>query len=185
MTEVIRNTRKSRLIADFSEAVVDLVLDGTKAPSKCEIVEKVVASNITGTSSAIRSLLTDEMANELERYFADVCKVAAQAMGDKDYHLVTSAYYKRKRPVPQSYEEARQFVCVFGNGRTGKSAGVRFPDASDQPDAMLLVATEKSIDVINKAIETHQEKMKGAINSPALTDGQRAKLMGHAQFQLS
>lgn len=184
MSGSIRNTRKSRLIAEFSEAVVDLVLEGVQAPSKGEIVERVVASNIVGTSSAIRSVVTDEMANELERYFSEVCKSAGQAMGDVDYHLVTSAFYKRKRPVPQSYEEARQYVCVFGNGRTGKAAGVRFPTEQDQPDAMLLVATEKSIDVINKAIETHMQKTKAMINSPMLTEAQRFSLVGSSPNQL-
>ena len=168
MSEIVRNTRKSRLISDFSDAVVELVAEGNKSPSKGDIVEKVVSANIIGTSSAIRSLLTDEMANELERYFSDVCKCASTALGNVDYHLVTSLYYKRRKPVPQSEAEARSFVCVFGNGRTGKSAGVRVPDSSDQPDVMFYIATEKSIDVINKALATQMERLNKSVQSPAL-----------------
>lgn len=177
MSEVIRNTRKSRLVADFAEAVCELYLEENKSPSKSDIVERLVATNMSGPSAVIRSLLTEEMANELERYFAEVCKSASMALGDVDYHLVTTAYYKgKKRPVPETYEQARRFVCVFGNGQTGKSAGVRFPDASDEPDAMLYIATAKSIDVVNKAIETHLKRLAKASTNSALGVNQQQAL---------
>ena len=181
-----RNTRKSRLVDEMASAIIDLVLEGDRAPSKTQVVVRVVDDSLSdGASSGIRAMLEDETANMLERYWAEVCNKAAEAIDGSAFHYTSQKYYKRKRKVPENMEEAESFVVCFGNGRRGKAAGVRFPGADDEPDAMLLVATKKGIDVVNAAFETHRKRMVNMCMSPALPDGSRAELLEGAVKRIS
>ena len=165
-----RETRKSRMVNDLADGVVSLVNEkGDFAPSKDAIVREVAQSNLSeSASAAARALLEQELANLLETYWSEVCKQAAEELR-LEYHYTSKAYYRKKRTMPQSEVEARQYVVVFGNGRTGKAAGVRFVTEDDAPDPMLLVALEKRIDVISKAIETHRQNIDATIGSAAIS----------------
>ena len=172
-----RNTRKSRLVAEMAEAVCDLVVDGNRSPSKTDIVQQVVNTSLSASASnAIRAMLEDETANTLERYFADVCKAAAESMGGMAYHLVSKSYYKAGSRIPRDMEETQRFVVVFGNGRQDKAAGVRFPTADDEPDAMLTFVTQRDIAVTEAALRTHRERITGRIESPAIGQLKREQL---------
>jgi hypothetical protein len=167
MSEV-RNTKKSRLVSGMADAVVGLVADGNRSPSQAQIVSAIVGRDMgPAASTAFRVLYEDEVANQLERYFSEVC-AAASATLECAHHYTSAAFYAKGMRWPNSEAEARQFVVVFGNGRTGSAMGVRFPTAEDEPDAMLLVATQKKIDVINAAICTHRERTAALLTSPAL-----------------
>lgn len=183
MKNEVRNTRKSRLVNEMAEAIWELVANGNSAPSKGEIVTAVVDASLGDAASpAIRALMEDEVANTLERYFYDACKLAAEFIGGKSpavYHLVSKRFYSAKRRIPRDMEEAQGFVVCFGNGRRGPAAGVRFPCEEDEPDAMLLVATKKGIDVVNAAINTHQERLFRMATSPAIPTDARERLCGN------
>ena len=177
MNDDVRNTRKSRLVNEMSETLWELVMNGNRSPSKSEIVDAVVSNSVTdGASSAIKALLEDETANMLERYFADVCKAAAHALDNSPYHLVSKAFYKKGSRPPRDMEEVTSFVVCFGNGRQSRAAGVRFPCSEDEPDALLLYVTQKDMDVTQKALATHEARIKTRIDSPALPQEKRAEL---------
>lgn len=158
-------TKKSRTITALSTAVVDLVYGETFDPTKAQIVDEVVASSVSeGTPKIVTDVLSAEMANLLETYFADVCKAAADEIG-LPYHYTSKKWYSKTSFMPKSEDEAKQFVVVFGNGRTGKAAGVRFVQPEDEPDPMLLVALMKDITVVNEAIKTRNDRIQGALMS--------------------
>lgn len=175
-----RNTRKSRIVAEMADAIVELVSDGDRAPSKERIVTSIVDNNLgPGADSSVRAILEDEMANILERYWSDICKKASESMNHAAFHYVSRKYYRSRR-MPETYEEALAFVICFGNGRRGKAKGVRFPTEEEEPDAMMLVATQKSIDVVNAAFKTHFKRIERNLDSPALPDDKRLSLKGEA-----
>jgi len=180
MSEV-RNTRKSRIVEQIADAIAELVSGGDTSPSKSEIVSSIVNGSLNEAASpAIRAMLEDEVANNLDRYFSESCEAASKLLAPSGvpaaFHYVTTSYYKARRPVPRSEEEARQYVVCFGNGRTGKAAGVRYPTAEDEPDAMLLIHLQKSSETIRKAVETHNAKFVERLSSPAIGDFARGTL---------
>jgi hypothetical protein len=122
----------------------------------------------SGTSKAMTDLLATELANLLDNYFNDVCKLAEIELS-LPYHLTSREWYKRGAKFPKSEEEARQYVVVFGNGKTGRAAGVRFVTEEDEPDPMLLVSLNKKIDVVNKAIATHNKRLVSVLNSDSVS----------------
>lgn len=182
MSYSTRNTHKSRMLSDISDTIVSLVLDGNQSPSKKAITERLTKANLTeNASSAIYTTVFSELANEVERYFSESCAIASEALEMPDYHLVTSKFYRdfdrNVAPTPQSEHEAKKYVCVFGNGKRGKSEGVRFVTDEDYPDPMHLVYLEKSIDVINSAIETQRTRQKLMLfKTSQLSDAQREQL---------
>ena len=164
----VRNTKKSRLVAEFSEAIIDMYSSEVSAISKGAIVDAVLDNSIgPDASTAIRTMLEDELANELERYFIDSVKDAAQAI-DRPYHLITKKYFKLKK-FPDSKYEAQRCVCTFGNGRTGPAAGVRFVPEGVTDDPFLLLQLEKKIDCSNKSIKTQNKQVEHALQSGAVT----------------
>jgi len=156
-------TKKSRTVAQLSDALVTLVNDGLYDPTKANIVDAVVRDQLSASADKVFiDMMSSETSNMLETYFADVCKAASDDLG-LPYHYTSKLWYRKTAVMPKSEEEARQFVVVFGNGRTGKAAGVRFVTPDDEPDPMLLVALNKQIDVINAAIKTHSDKISRVI----------------------
>ena len=183
MKEQVRNTQKSRMVSEIADAIVGLVTDGEYSPSKRQITENLTKGSLQETASAaIYTTVFSEIANEVERYFAEACARASEALEMPDYHLVTRTYYshfkKNVPPTPKSEVEARQYVCVFGNGKRGKAEGVRFVTPEDKPDPMFLVYAQKSTDVVSRAIQTHLENQKGILNSDQIPDGMRHKMAG-------
>lgn len=178
MTSQTRQTKKSRTVNDLSDALVDLVSNqGIYAPSKTEIVKAAAESNLSpGASIAMRNLLEQEIANMLDSYWTEVCQQAGDELG-LPFHHTSRAYIKRRKPVPMSEAEARQFVVVFGNGRTGKADGVRFVTADDEPDPMFLVHLQKRIDVIQKAIDTHKERVMQDLRHDAVSIPDKSRML--------
>lgn len=174
----VRNTRKSRLVREMAEAVVQLVENGNRAPTKAKIAEQVVDNSMGEfASSVMRTVLQEEISNELERYFSEVCRAAGDAMNGAQFHYTSAAYYRSGKRVPQTYEEAKRFVVCFGNGRTGNASGVRFPTIEDEPDSMLLVATQKAVDVVVASIETHRNRINKMLQAPALPQSEVGALV--------
>ena len=182
----VRETKKSRTVRDLSDALVDLVNNqGLYDPSKADIIKSVADQSMApGASMAMRSLLEQEAANMLEAYWSEVCLQASEELL-LPYHFTSRSYFKRGKPVPQSVEEARQFVVVFGNGSTGKSAGVRFVTKEDEPDPMLLIHLQKRIDVVQKSIETHQHRISTALDSEAVGLADRQRLTNNAPLPIT
>lgn len=163
-----RNTKKSRIVAEMAECTADLVLAGNIAPAKGAVVTCVINNSLgEGASTAIKTLLEDELANELERYYAEVCKAASIILNGAPYHYVKAAYYKKLRKFPESKEEARERMVLFGNGTTGKAVGVRYV-LSDKTDLYLAVQAEKQIDNVNSIINRGNEKLVNMANTGAL-----------------
>jgi hypothetical protein len=174
-TKPVRNTKKSRIIAELSEAIIDQYLTGDNAISKGEIVAMVITNNIgSEASTAIRVMLEDEIANELDRYFYEVVKIAAEAIG-RPHHLVTNKYFKQENLVKSKYT-AQQMVCVFGNGRMGKAAGVRFVPEGVTNDPYLAIAMEKDFCRVKGVNKGLNDRVEEATSSGALTGDTIKKL---------
>lgn len=197
-------TKKSRIVQEISSVIVNLVIDGeVYDPSKTQIVNAVVSDNLgDSTSTTAKLFLETEYSNALENYFSEICEMASAEL-DLPFHYTSKFWYKggivkikdednkviderilRAKTMPTSSVEASRFVVIFGNGRTGKAAGVRFVTKEDEPDPMLLIAMEKKIDVINSAFYTHRERIKKIISSEAigLNDANRFKnLLEHPE----
>lgn len=167
--KTVRNTKKSRLVSEFSECVSLMVIDGITAPSKSQIVDCVARASLDeSVSVAIKTMLEDELANELERYFPDVCK-AAQEVLDAPFHLVNAEFYKKSRKsLAKSKAVARTQVATFGNGRTGKAKGVRFVMQTSSVDIYLAIVAEKRQNTTNCIIKNTNEFLVGAVESGAL-----------------
>lgn len=75
-----------------------------------------------------------------------------------------------------SEEEAKNFVVCFGNGRRGKAHGLRFVRPEDDPDPMMLVATQKAMDVVKQALDTQVERLRKLSQNPSLPMDSRIKL---------
>jgi hypothetical protein len=167
-TKPVRNTKKSRMIAEFAEAIVDRYIGGDNAISKSEIVAEVINNNVGAeASTTIRTMLEDELANELERYFYEAVKVAL-AVIDRPSHLVTKKYFRQEHVAKSKYT-AQQMVCVFGNGRQGKADGIRFVPEGVTDDPLLLISLEKKIDCTNKTVATRNVQLEKDIESGAVT----------------
>jgi len=162
----------------LSEAVVSLFRQGKSDPTKIDILDVAIQNTISeGSPQIVRDVLCVEFGNLLENYFKEVCASAAEEIGCP-YHYTSKKWYASGSFMPKSEEEARAFIVVFGNGRTGKAAGVRFVKEEDEPDPMLLVALSKDIGVINSAISTRIKKVEKAIESGAIGAGDAIKLRG-------
>jgi hypothetical protein len=164
------------MVAEFSESIVDLVASGNEAPSKGCIVDDVVDNNLgQDASPIIRSMMTDELANELERYWRDAVKAAADVI-NTPHHFVTKKYYKRKC-YPKSKDECRSQVAVFGNGRTGPSEGVRFVPEDSHDDVYLAVALEKRMEGVNGQVKAVNKEIGKAVNSGSLPAADQKNLV--------
>jgi hypothetical protein len=174
-------TKKSRMIAELSSAIVSLVQEnGVYSPTKAAIVDYVVQTMVRpGTPTVFTDMLRSETANMLETYFSEVCRAAGDEL-DLPFHYTSKKWHSKKSTFPQSKVEARQYIVMFGNGRIGKAAGVRFVTKDDDPDPMLLCALEKDINMVNAAINSHSQRIKKLLSSDAIsiTDSSifRAKL---------
>jgi len=174
-------TRKSRIINEFAEVISDLYLDDVKDPSKKAIVSAMVSESLGESASiSLVEILTAELANRLDNYFAEICDLSGQII-NLPFHYVSKRWYQhraRRGLMPSDLGEVSKFVVVFGNGRTGKAAGVRFVDASEEPDPMLLFSTSKRVEVVNAAILTHQTNIRKVLGSASISDQDAERLEG-------
>lgn len=174
MSESRRTTKKSRLVEEFSECIVDLVAAGNNAPTKADIVNCVVSNSLhDGVSVAIKTMLEDETANELERYFTDAIKVAANCI-DRPWHYVNKKFYKGK--FPESEEAARQMLVTFANGRTQKAHGVRFV-LEDGPDVFIGLQADKAQARVKGQVKNYVEDISSNIEKGVLAND-RVQLIG-------
>jgi len=189
MKEQVRNTQKSRMVSEIADSIVSMVVDGDMSPSKTKVTEAITKNSLSSNvSSAIYTTVFSEVANEVERYFTEACAKASEELMYPDYHLVTPLYYQHFKgnvpPTPQTKLEARKYVCMFGNGKRGKSAGVRFvkPQESgltnNEADPMFLVYAEKSTEVGNSSIRSHLESQKSLLESSQLPEDSKQKIIG-------
>jgi len=171
-----RVTKKSRMVSEIAECIVDIVAAGNSAPSKGMITECVVTNSLgADASAAIHSLLTDEVANEVDRYFYDSVKAAADVI-DQPWHLTTKEFYRKRNKPPESKEQAKSRVATFGNGRRGPAMGVRFVPEGAIDDLYLAVAMEKRFDNTKSIVDATQRAASQAVDSGALPDGTIKKL---------
>lgn len=176
MNKITRNTKKSRLVSEFSDCLVDMVLSEIVAPSKSQIVDCVVNASLDGgVSVAIKTMLEDELANELDRYFHDVCEASRNVL-DMTYHLVNSKYYKRRKDFPSSKAEARAEIATFANGRTGKAQGVRFITDSENVDVYLAIVAEKRMENTNAVVKNTSDFVSDAVKKGALSKADLKKI---------
>lgn len=168
---------KAGLINDVSLAILDIVSGGNTHPSKKDVLGDMVKRALSaGSSTAVVSMVTNQMAIEIESYWGDASRKASEMMDNRHYHFTSSDFYEEGCKKPMTMVDAMKYVVCFGNGRRGKSAGVRFVSVDDQPDVMYLVATQKQVDVVNAAIETQRLKTAYMVSSPALSFETRAQL---------
>jgi hypothetical protein len=170
---------KAGLINDMASSIVDIVSSGNNHPAKKDVLGEVVKRSMSpGASIAAISSFTDGMGQSIEVYWGDACRRASEMMDHRHYHLTSSEFYAEGCKKPTTLVDAMKYVVCFGNGRRGKSAGVRFVSADDQPDAMYLYATQKQVEVVNAALETQRIKTAHMISSPAIGNEERVKLGG-------
>lgn len=169
MSKQVRNTKKSRLVSEFAASITGLYREEYTEMSKSQIVSGVIDLNVgAAASTAIRTILEDELANELERYFHEAVSEAAESIG-RPWHMVTVEFFKQSKMAKSKYTMQQQ-VCVFGNGSgKGKAAGVRFVPEGNINDPMLLLTLEKKMDnsaYVAKAVEA---RVKNYIESGAVS----------------
>lgn len=171
MDHPVRKTKKTRMVGDFADSIVDLHKEGFIAMSKSQIVSGVVISSTKEeASTAVKTLLEDELANELERYFRDAVKEAASII-KRPYHMVTVKYFKERHK--HSKYSMQEKVSVFG-ASNGKSAGVRFVPEGVTNDPMLLLTLEKRMDNSANVANAVKTKVRKDIESGAVTPEQAA-----------
>ena len=82
-------TRKSRIINEFAEVISDLYLDDVKDPSKKAIVSAMVSESLGESASiSLVEILTAELANRLDNYFAEICDLSGQII-NLPFHYVS------------------------------------------------------------------------------------------------
>lgn len=162
-------TKKSRMVSELSSAIIELVeKNGQFDLTKTAIVDCMVANAVNeSTPKVMIDMMSSETANMLETYFNEVCKEAEDELG-LPYHYTSNKWYRRKKALPSTEAEAREYVVMFGNGRTGKAAGVRFVTKTDHPDPMLFVSLKKQINVINQAIKTRKARVHKMLSSDSV-----------------
>ncbi len=174
-----RITKKSRLVKEFSDCMVDLVTSGTNDPSKKEVVSCVVSNSITPQAGvSIETILQEELANELDRYWSEVVKLSAERLG-LPYHGINKHYYKAKgKGLAKSKAEAQGHVATFANGRTGAAVGVRFVEQPHSVDAnnpdidiYLTLATERMSTTVVGAAKAIQKRAAVGIKCGVLPEG--------------
>ena len=122
----------------------------------------------------MRTMFEAEAANLLDTYFREIAEAISESVG-LPYHF-TSMEFHREEAMPMSEAEAKSFVICFGNGRRGKAHGLRFVRPEDDPDPMMLVATQKAMDVVKKALDTQVERLRKLSQNPSLPLDSRLKL---------
>jgi hypothetical protein len=178
-------TKKSRTIDDLAGAIVALVEDSVYDPTKKQIVASYVSSQLGEAASTIAvGIMETEVANLLDTYWAEICAKASQNL-DLPMHYTSKKWYDKSALMPKSKEEAKEYVITFGNGRRGKPAGVRFVTPEDEPDPMLLIALEKNIDVINRAIQTKNARIESVLASGAVSRLDAFKLRNRLPYPIS
>jgi hypothetical protein len=162
-----RNTKKSRMVAEFCEAIVDCYVAGENVVTKTDIINTVIDTNLGHEASpAIRTMMEDELANELERYFRDAVKCATDII-DRPHHLITNKYFKWEKALESKYT-AEQCVAAFGNGRGAKAVGVRFVPEGVEDDPLWMIATEKNFNTMAAGVNTRMAKLNRQLDSQPL-----------------
>lgn len=175
MNRPVRNTTKSRTIQSFADAGISIVTGGKPYFTKGELVAEMTKDSLSHKAPvAMRTMFEAEAANLLDTYFKDVADAISEGVG-LPYHM-TSKEFHRNEAMPQSEAETASFVVCFGNGRRGKAYGLRFVTAEDDPDPMMLLSTQKSMDVVKKALETQVQRLRKLSSNPALPLDSRMKL---------
>jgi hypothetical protein len=170
-----RNTTKSRTIETYADAGIHLVTKGEYYFTKSELVAEITSQCVSQKAPvAMRTMFEAEAANLLDTYFKEIADAISEGVG-LPYHF-TSREFHRAEVFPLSEDEAREFVVCFGNGRRGKAHGLRFVTPEDEPDPMMLVATQKAMDVVKKALDTQVERLRKISDNPSLPLGARLKL---------
>ncbi|RLB97844.1 MAG: hypothetical protein DRH90_22755 [Deltaproteobacteria bacterium] len=178
-------TRKSRTVESLASALVDIVRGGDAAPKKAEIVARYIFDVLgSDTDRVAVDILSSEMSNMLDCYFSEVCRAAADVL-QLEYHYTSKAWFAARKRLPQDEQDAKRFVVVFGNGRTGKAQGVRFVSPDDEPDPMLLVALEKSCHTVTTAFQTHTARIQKTLASGVVGVADAARLSGDTQHRLT
>ena len=116
--------------------------------------------------------------NEIEpvvtKYFFEVCSQVSEAT-DLQYHYTSRLWYtdnlSARKAKLASYDLAKKYVVVFGNGRRGRAAGVRF--ITEKNDKLFTLATATDVDITIKSHDTRKENLKTTLDSgliePSLT----------------
>ena len=120
-----RITKKYRIMVTITEAIEEVVINQEDCcPSISSISNAIVEDSLTkNASSVIRSMLLDEVTNDVTKYWQEACKIVAAENQHIPFHYVTSKWYGKKRRTPETEEEAKKYVAMFGSGGI---AGVRF-----------------------------------------------------------
>lgn len=170
-----RNTTKSRTIETYADAGAHLVASGKYHFTKSELVAEITNQCVSSKAPvSMRTMFEAEAANLLDTYYKEIADAISESVG-LPYHF-TSREFHREEAMPMSEEEAKSFVICFGNGRRGKAHGLRFVRPEDDPDPMMLVATQKAMDVVKKALETQVERLRKLSQNPSLPLDSRLKL---------
>lgn len=173
--KVTRNTTKSRTIETYADAGIHLVTQGRYYFTKGELVSEITSQCVSQKAPvAMRTMFEAEAANLLDTYFKEIAESISEGVG-LPYHL-TSREFHRKEAMPLSEADAKSFVVCFGNGRRGKAHGLRFVTPEDDPDPMMLVATQKAMDVVKRALDTQVERLRKISENPSLPLESRLKL---------
>jgi hypothetical protein len=170
-----RNTTKSRTIETYADAGASLVEKGKFYFTKSQLVAEITRLCVSDKAPvSMRTMFEAEAANLLDTYFKEIAEAISESVG-LPFHF-TSMEFHREEAMPMSEAEAKSFVVCFGNGRRGKAHGLRFVRPDDDPDPMMLVATQKAMDVVKKALDTQVERLRKLSQNPSLPFDSRLRL---------
>lgn len=173
----IRITKKYRTLNAITSVIEEMVLgENDCCPSIGRVVDSLVDDNLSENADpAIRTLVMDEIANDVTRYFPEACAQVSQENEDIPYHFVNNAFYKAVKSntyrTPETPEAARKFVAMFANGRGNKTAGVRFLNDYKEAagDHLYAVYNERLCEVSAAAAKASANKFINAWKKGVLT----------------
>lgn len=139
-----RITKKYRMMSVITEAIENVVISMSDCcPSISSLSNTITDDSLKpNASSSIRTLVLDEVTNDVTRYFQEACKIVSSENEHLPFHFVTSKFYGKNYRTPLTKEEAREYVAMLGSG---KIVGVRYliDQEQTQKDKMYAVYVER------------------------------------------
>lgn len=170
-----RVTKKSRMLDAITDTMLDFIVEQDECcPSIGHISNMIADQNLSpNANSAIRTLVLDEVTNDVTRYFQECCKIASNRLGDVPYHFVTSTFYGKGYKTPTTEAEGREYVAMFANGRGRCIEGVRFLNSLDAAgtDPMYCLYINQRSEVDDSKIRHTVKRVANGVKHGALTQG--------------
>ena len=169
-----RVTKKSRMLDAITDSMLELIVEQDDCcPSIGRISNMIADENLSeDANSAIRTLVLDEVTNDVTRYFQECCRIVSKRLGDVPYHFVTNKFYSKRYREPTNEAEARKYLAMFANGRGRNIEGARFLNSyqESKSDPMYAVYIKQRAEIDAKKTRRTAKLVANGFNHGALTN---------------